>query len=160
LRQSLSLPSNESGTFYTTGNRISFANFPSGSTIYTSDDGGFTWTARNFPSVGTVGPQSAGQAVLWQNSSSVASFGGTIVNLGGASSATFSSNATTTFGAPAIQWQQSSDGGATWTNISSATSSSLALSPVSGDNGKRYRAVFSKDSYTTVNSNAAILTVP
>jgi hypothetical protein len=83
-----------------------------------------------------------------------------LTSLGGVPSASFSSAATTNFGSPAIQWQQSSDGGATWSNISAATSNSLSLTPVSGDSGKRYRAVYTKDSYTTVNSNSATLTVP
>jgi hypothetical protein len=83
-----------------------------------------------------------------------------MTSLGGVPSASFSSAATTTFGSPAIQWQQSSDGGATWSNISSATSSPLSLTPSSADSGKRYRAVFTKDSYSTVNSNSATLTVP
>jgi hypothetical protein len=98
--------------------------------------------------------------VMLEAVASTTSNGGSLIDTGGLMSASFSSAATTTFGNPAIQWQQSSDGGATWTNISAATSSSLSLNPVSGDNGKRYRAVYSKDSYTTVNSNAATLTVP
>jgi hypothetical protein len=161
LRQSTTIGANGNGRFYVSGSRIAFTNFPSSATIYTSDDGGLSWTTRVLSTSGSVGPTQVGLGrIFWQSSLSDTSFGGTIINLGGSTSATFSSSATTTFGAPSIQWQQSSDGGATWTNISSATSSSLALSPVSGDSGKRYRAVFTKDSYTTVNSNAAILTVP
>ncbi len=126
-----------------------------GGYIYTSPDG-LTWTQR---SIGGYLPLVAGDRVYVSNNSSFRP-SGTIITPGGLLSASFSSAATTTFGSPAIQWQQSSDGGATWTNISAATAGSLSLTPVSGDNGKRYRAVYSKDSYTTVNSNSATLTVP
>jgi hypothetical protein len=159
LRQSQLLPSNGNGRFYTTGNRISFTNFPSTTSIYTSDDGGFAWTTRSgSPAAGSQNPVDVGNSVMWPDAAG--SSRATIISLGGLTSATFSSAATTTFGSPSIQWQQSSDGGANWANISAATSSSLSLTPVSGDSGKRFRAVYSKDSYATVNSNPATLTVP
>ena len=123
--------------------------------LYTSPDG-LTWTQR---SVTGYLPLIAGDKV-YVSSNSAFRQSGTIITPGGLVSASFSSAATTTFGSPSIQWQQSSDGGATWANISAATSSSLSLTPVSGDSGKRYRAVYSKDSYATVNSNSATLTVP
>lgn len=127
--------------------------------IFTSPDG-LTWTART--NVFGYLPIVAGDKVLIASSypQRGSSLTNRLVTPGGVTSATFSSTATTTFGSPSIQWQQSSDGGATWANISAATSSSLSLTPVSADSGKRYRAVYSKDSYTTVNSNAATLTVP
>jgi len=125
------------------------------SLLYTSPDG-LTWTQRL---VAGYLPLIAGDKVYVSiNSSSRQS--GTIITPGGLVSATFSSTATTTFGSPSIQWQQSSDGGATWSNIDAATSSSLSLTPVSADSGKRFRAVYSKDLYATVNSNPATLTVP
>ena len=83
-----------------------------------------------------------------------------MTSLGGVPSASFSAAATTTFGSPAIQWQRSPDGGATWENISNATSGTLSLTPVSADSGKKYQAVFTKSGYSTVNSNSATLTVP
>jgi hypothetical protein len=126
-----------------------------GGYIYTSPDG-LTWTQR---SIEGYLPLVAGDKVYVSDNSDVRQ-SGKIFTPGGLLSASFSSSAATTFGSPAIQWQQSSDGGATWSNITSATSPTLSLTPVSGDNGKRYRAVYSKDSYTTVNSNPATLTVP
>jgi len=128
------------------------------SQIFTSADG-LTWTVRNGDS--GYSPVVAGDRILISSVSPRSSgLSNRLVNPGGVTSATFSSAATTSFGSPSIQWQQSSDGGATWTDISGAVSSPLSLTPVSGDSGKRYRAVYSKSSYTTVNSNVATLTVP
>jgi subtilase family serine protease len=60
---------------------------------------------------------------------------------------------------PTVQWQVSSDGGNTWTNISGATSTTLTLSNISfAQNGYQYRAVFT-NSVNSANSNAAVLTV-
>ena len=126
--------------------------------LWTSTDG-LNWTQR-----ATSGSATAGVDLLapypiavYGNLAATAS---SLYDIGGILSATFSSSATTTFGSPAMQWQQSSDGGATWTDISGAVSSPLSFTPVSADSGKRYRAVYTKSSYTTVNSNAATLTVP
>ena len=119
----------------------------------TSSDG-LTWTQRSTDFVNAV-PVAYGNKVSARNG-----LAGTLYDIGGLTSASFSASATTSFGSPALQWQQSSDGGATWSNISGATSSPLSLTPVSADSGKRYRAVFTKDTYSTVNSNSAILTVP
>jgi hypothetical protein len=123
--------------------------------LYTSQDG-LAWTSRV---AGTYLPLLAGDKVFVSgNSSSRQS--GQLATPGGVLSASFASSATTTFGSPAIQWQQSTNGGGTWTNIAGAVSSPLSFTPTSADNGKRYRAVFTKGSYTTVNSNSATLTVP
>ncbi|NBW11321.1 MAG: hypothetical protein EBR82_25145, partial [Caulobacteraceae bacterium] len=63
-------------------------------------------------------------------------------------------------GTVSYQWQLSTDAGATWTNISGATSSTLALTNLtSADNGKRYRVAASATGATTAYSQAAILTV-
>jgi hypothetical protein len=117
--------------------------------VYTSIDG-IAWNNRSNNYV--YGPFAVGGNKVFMNSG--------LFDIGGLTSANFSAAATTTFGSPALQWQQSTDGGATWSNISNATSSPLSLTPVSADSGKRYRAVFTKDTYSTVNSNSAILTVP
>lgn len=123
---------------------------------FTSSDG-LTWTQRGTSAAAPLA--TVGNKVVTTNSTSTIS-SGMVVDIGGLVSASFSAVATTTFGAPEIQWQKSTNGGATWTNISGATFSPYSFSPVSGDNGARYRAVFTKDSYTTVNSNSATLTVP
>lgn len=60
---------------------------------------------------------------------------------------------------PAVQWQVSSDGGKTFTNISGATSTTLTLSGVTAAmNGNEYQAVFT-NSTGSATSNAATLTV-
>ncbi|MEO7904586.1 MAG: hypothetical protein ABIR91_02220 [Candidatus Saccharimonadales bacterium] len=75
----------------------------------------------------------------------------------GASSATFTS--AVNFGNAAIQWQMSSNGGSTWTDISGATNPTLTLSGISsGMNGRKYRMVATAYG-TTVTSNAATLSV-
>ncbi len=78
------------------------------------------------------------------------------VNQGQNASFTVAASGTPT---PALQWQLSTDGGASWGNINGATSASLYLSNVAAsDNGRRYRAVAS-NSVGSVNSSAAVLTV-
>ncbi|HEY7158407.1 MAG TPA: immunoglobulin domain-containing protein [Gemmataceae bacterium] len=60
---------------------------------------------------------------------------------------------------PTVQWQESSDGGKTFSNIDGATSPTLTLSNVQvSQNGHEYRAVFT-NSIGTVTSTAATLTV-
>ncbi len=60
---------------------------------------------------------------------------------------------------PTVQWQLSSDGGVTWANITGATSAGYTTPATTiGDNGARFRAVFSNASGTAI-SNAATLTV-
>jgi hypothetical protein len=44
--------------------------------------------------------------------------------------------------APTVQWQVSSDGGGTWSNVPGATSASLSFTATSADDGTSYRAVF------------------
>jgi hypothetical protein len=125
--------------------------------LYSSVDG-LTWTLRaTSTTTGSTDQLAPYQIAVYGN---VASTGRSLYDIGGVLSATFASSATTTFGSPAMQWQQSSDGGGTWTDISGAVSSPLSFTPVSANSGRRYRAVFSKASYTTVNSTAATLTVP
>jgi hypothetical protein len=58
---------------------------------------------------------------------------------------------------PTVKWQVSTNG-TSWSDISGATNASYIFTPVIGDNGKQYRAVWT-NSQGTVNSNAATLTV-
>jgi len=78
---------------------------------------------------------------------------------------TVNPNVLTTFlsdgtGNPAtrVQWQVSSDGGVTWTNIAGATSASYSFVATPADNNKRYRAAYS-NALATTNTGAAILGV-
>lgn len=131
--------------------------------LYTSADA-VTWTLRatssTYESSGVDSLAKLPIAVSGNRALATTNTTGSLHDIGGVLSASFSSAATTTFGLPAMQWQRSTDGGATWTNINGAVSSPYQFTPVSGDTGSRYRAVFTKNSYTTVNSNSATLTVP
>jgi VCBS repeat-containing protein len=71
--------------------------------------------------------------------------------------ASFSAAATGT-PAPTVQWQVSSDGGATFTDIPGATSTTLTFAVDMSQNGNLYRAVFTNAS-GSVTSSAATLTV-
>jgi MBG domain (YGX type)/YDG domain/Immunoglobulin I-set domain len=58
-----------------------------------------------------------------------------------------------------VQWQKSTDNGATWNPISGASSTNLTLTkPPVSDSGSKYRAVFT-NSCGSATSNAATLTV-
>jgi hypothetical protein len=59
---------------------------------------------------------------------------------------------------PGVQWQQSTDGGATFTNIAGATSTTLSFTAAAGDNGNQYRAVFT-NIVGSATTTAATLTV-
>jgi hypothetical protein len=82
------------------------------------------------------------------------------------SSSTVNAGQTTTLTAsaignptPTVQWQVSTDGGSTFTNIAGATGTTLTLSGTTGSqNGYRYRAVFT-NSVGTAATTAALLTV-
>ena len=73
------------------------------------------------------------------------------------SSASFTSTATGS-PAPTIQWQVSTDGGATFLNVANATNNTYTLATSGSDNAKQYRAQFS-NVCGVVASAAATLTV-
>jgi hypothetical protein len=60
--------------------------------------------------------------------------------------------------APTVQWQVSTNGGKTYTNIAGATSTMLTFTTAASDNGSKYRAVFTS-ALGNVTSAAATLTV-
>ena len=63
-------------------------------------------------------------------------------------------------GALTYQWQTSTDGGTTWSNVTDATASVLQLTGLtSADSGKKFRCVVSATGAASVTSNAATLTV-
>ncbi len=82
-------------------------------------------------------------------------------------SQTTSAGTTTTFSStatgnptPTIQWQLSTDGGTTWSNIPGATSSSYTTeATTASDNGNQYQAVFTNAAGPPVTTNPATLTV-
>jgi hypothetical protein len=59
---------------------------------------------------------------------------------------------------PTVQWQVSTDAGASWSDISGATFASYSFTASAADNGNRYRALFTSNA-TTALSAAATLTV-
>ena len=81
------------------------------------------------------------------------------------SSSTVNSGSTASFTAaaignptPTVQWQVSTNGGSSWSNISNATNTTYSFTAASGDNGNQYRAVFTNTVGSATNS-AATLTV-
>ena len=61
--------------------------------------------------------------------------------------------------ATGYQWQVSTDGGATWSNISGATTSTLSLSAISNSSNYKYRVIISSCDPNGITSNAVTLTV-
>jgi hypothetical protein len=59
---------------------------------------------------------------------------------------------------PAIQWQSSSDGGSTWSDVPGATAASLSFTATAADNGHSYQAVFT-NSFGSATTAGAGLTV-
>lgn len=58
---------------------------------------------------------------------------------------------------PTVQWQVSTDGGGTWSDIPGATSTSYSFTVQASDDGNQYRAVFSNVCDNSVETNAATL---
>jgi len=99
---------------------------------------GATLTVNTFPVIGT------------QPASATICAGG---------NATFSVAATTGVGVLTYQWQLSTDGGATYTNIAGATTNSFAQTGIPvGQNGYRFRVIVTAGC-GSVTSSAAVLTV-
>ncbi len=59
---------------------------------------------------------------------------------------------------PTVQWQVSTDGGSTFTNISGATTATYSAAAALADSGKQFRAVFTNGTGTAT-TDAATLTV-
>jgi hypothetical protein len=74
---------------------------------------------------------------------------------GGAATFMASANGTP---APGVQWQVSTDGGASFSNLSGQTGNILSFGAVQADSGKKYRAVFT-NAYGTAATTAATLVV-
>ena len=62
--------------------------------------------------------------------------------------------------APSIQWQVSTNGGATFSSIANATSTPYSLTVSSAQNGNQYRAVFTNSNGTTTSSAATLTVLP
>jgi len=57
---------------------------------------------------------------------------------------------------PTAQWQRSNDGGTSWTDIPGANSSSYTVIAALGDNGARFRAVFTNSTGTVTTAIATL----
>lgn len=62
------------------------------------------------------------------------------------------------FPSPTVQWQVSTNGGSTFSNIAGATSTTLTFAAASSQDGNQYRAVFT-NSVSSATTTAATLTV-
>lgn len=71
---------------------------------------------------------------------------------------TFTAAATSLTTAPTVQWQVSTNGGTSYTDINGATTATYSFTAAGSDNGNKYRAVFS-NSYGSATSTAAALAV-
>ena len=60
--------------------------------------------------------------------------------------------------APTVQWQRSNDAGVTWADVVAATSTTYSATAAAGDDGARFRAVFT-DSAGSVTTTPATLSV-
>ena len=58
--------------------------------------------------------------------------------------------------APTVQWQLSTDGGNTFTNIAGATSTKLTFTTASGQNDNEYQAVFTNSSGSATTTPATL----
>ena len=132
------------------------------------------WTQQGSKLVGTgseipdfFGPQE-GTSVALSADGTTAIVGGPgsfdLVNGGTGAAWVFATNqvsfsaAADGFPVPAVQWQVSTNGGATFTDVPGATAGGLNVSPAAAANGNQYRAVFTNASGTRT-TNAATLTV-
>ena len=77
--------------------------------------------------------------------------------VGAGQTATFTAAATGS-PTPTVQWQVSTDGGGTFSNVSGATSTTLSFTTTLSQNGNQYRAVFT-NSAGTATTTTAMLTV-
>jgi hypothetical protein len=97
----------------------------------------------------TLTPSCTAPAVTTQPSNQTVTYG---------SNATFNTSATGT-PTPSLQWQVSTNGGGSWSNVGGATTSPLTITtPTVSQTGTQYRAAFT-NTCGTVNSSAATLTV-
>ena len=108
----------------------------------------FTNSAGSFTSKPATLTIAAAPAVTASPTSEIADSGGT---------ATFTAAASGT-PAPTVQWQVSTDGGTTFTNIAGATSTTYSFTPTTAENGYEYQAVFT-NSVGNVTTSPATLTV-
>ena len=121
----------------------------------TASQNGYRYRAVFSNSLGTV---TTAAATLTVHYAPILTSSPTSQTVTAGSSVSFTASATGN-PTPTVQWQVSTDGGSTWSNISGATSTTFTLSTTTAsENGYEYRAVFT-NSLGSATTTAAILTV-
>jgi hypothetical protein len=115
-----------------------------------STDGGATFN-------NVAGATTTTAATLTVNFAPTVTLNPTSQSVAAGSTASFTA-ATSGNPTPTVQWQQSTDGGATFLNIAGATATTLSFTASTGQNGNQYRAVFT-NSVGSATTTAATLTV-
>ncbi len=141
---------------------------PSGVTFV--DNGNGTATLAGTPAAGTggvyplsltanngVNPNGTQSFTLTVNQAPAVTLNPSNQTVNSGNSVSFSA-AASGFPAPTVQWQRSTDGGGSFSNIAGATSTTYTFTAASADNGNKYRAVFT-NSTGSATSTAATLTV-
>ncbi len=105
----------------------------------------------------SAGTATSNSVLLTVASAPVVTTSPTAQTINAGSSVTFTAAAS---GNPAatVQWEVSTDGGTTFSNIAGATSASYSFTTAAGDNGKQFEAVFT-NSLGSATSSPATLTV-
>lgn len=132
-----------------------------GDGIYATSADGITWTNRavdagNWWSAGLVGSKTIAKPDTNSPNSTLV-IDRVIAESGG--TATFSVSASISSGSLSYQWQRSLNAGATWSNISGATLSTLSFTATPADTGQRYRCQISADGVPSVTTDSVTLTV-
>src|ERR1019366_8216331 len=105
----------------------------------------------------TQGSATTTAATLTVNTLPVITTNPTNVSVLAGATATFTAAATGS-PAPTVQWQGSTNGGATFTNVAGATTTTLSFTTTASQNGNQYKAVFTNAAGST-STTAATLTV-
>jgi len=145
-----------------------------------SDDNGLTWvplagaTATTYSATAAAADQGAQFEAVFTNTTGTATTGPATLSVTMAPllvsspvSQTIAVGTTSTFQAvaygipaPTAQWQRSDDGGVTWSDIPGATQYTYSVTAAPGDDGARFRAVFtnSTGSVTTAVATLGVTT--
>ena len=136
-----------------------------------SDISGATSATYTTPAVAGIDDGTQYRAVFTNNSGSVATAAATLgvqnyapIVTGNPTATTVNAGATATFTAagignpaPTVQWQISTNGGSSWSNISGATSTSYTTGVLTAaDGGMQYRAVFINSLGSAATSTATL----
>jgi large repetitive protein len=175
---SASIPAGQTATFTAaaTGNPVPTVQWQvstNGGTIFTNIAGA---TSATYSFTTTSGQNGDKYRAVFTNSQNTATTNAATLTVTAAlagpvvttnpTNASIASGKTATFTAaatgnptPTVQWQVSTNGGSSFSNIAGATSTTYSFTTTSGDNGYEYQAVFT-NSQSTATTTAATLTIP